>query len=252
MYPILSWLDDRVDAVVRLHIASQPRAAGFAYSSYADAEAGGENLVFERALRRATDPQIAKMIRVHQQDEMRHAQMIEDRRIALGLPGYVVPDEMKLVERLSEAAGGVLDLPMDRDEHVASVYALLYVVEERAIQLFERQVRTVEALGDHESADMFRAIWADEERHLKYCRAVGKRYAGSEAAFEAEVEQIRRVEAGVYARASRGTLRHLLRTGMLELPWWGVLLRAALELADAAKLPAPRLTGPILVPATHP
>jgi ferritin-like metal-binding protein YciE len=243
----LSWLDERLDRVIRRRIMSQRLAAGFAMSSYADAESSGENLVFERALRRAIDPKVAQMIRVHQQDEVRHAKLIDERREALGLPWFAMPPALRMVDRLSEAAGGVLDRPMDRDEDVAAVYALLYVVEERAIQSFERLARTAEDLGDGESLAMWRAIDADEHRHLGYCRAIGRRYAGSDAAFEAEVQRIREIEGPLFAQVSRGFVVHLLGNGMLELPRpWGWLLTSTIRAAEVLRLPAPTLQRPVL------
>lgn len=247
MTSFFTWLDDRIDRIVRKRIMSQRLSAGFAMSSYADAESSGENLVFERALRRATDPKVEKMIRVHQADEGRHAKMIDDRREALGLPLFEIPAHLKMVDLLSEAAGGVLDLPMDKDADVGVVYALLYVVEERAIESFQRLTRTASDLGDTETLAMFQAIEADEVRHLGYCRAIGTKYAGSKEAFEAEVVRIRGVEAELYAKVSRGFLLHMLKHGYLQLPRpWAWTLETLIATASKLKFPVPQLQGPVL------
>ncbi len=234
------WFEQKLDLAVRRQIMGQRDSAGFAMSSYADAEANGENVVFERALKRATDPKLAQMIRKHQEDEIRHADMIEKRREALGLKRYRIPAHLQMIDILSVEAGGILERPMDSDADVGDVYALLYVIEERAVQNFGRLIQVYEDLGDMQTAAMFRSISEDEGRHLQYCKAVGKRYAGSEEAFFKEVSRIREIEARVFARVSRGFLIHLLETGMLKLPsLWNGLLRGMIAVANAASLPAP-------------
>jgi rubrerythrin len=243
-------LDARLDRTVRRYIFSQPRSAGFALSSYADAEAGGEGQIFERALLRATDPALSKMIRRHMEDEQRHARLIDERRESLGLESSPIPAHLKLVDRLSAAAGDVLDAKMDQDSDIARVYALLHVIEERAVEVFERSVTVLTDLGDHESAALFASIGEDEQRHLKYCRAIGRKYAGSDAAYVAMVEDMRIVEASVYAEVSRSFLKHMLTNGMLELPpALRTVVGALMAFADTIGAEAPRLEGPVLLAA---
>lgn len=234
------WAERTVDRAVRGQVLSQRMSRAFFFSAYADAESSGEAQVFERCLRRATDPDVARMIRRHQQDELDHASWLEARREALGLPRIEIPPSLKLLDQLSAAAGGVLDLPMTEDAHVAEAYALLYVVEERAVAQFERTVPVLRAVGDDESADLFARIALDEHRHLRYCRAVGRRYAGSEQAFETRVERMRPIEGRVFAEQSRATTRRMLDRGWLVLPApWSGLLRATLWVSGGLKMPAP-------------
>jgi len=89
------------DRAIRSRMVSQPSAKAYVSSAYADAESAGEGQVFERALKRASDPDIARLIHKHQDDELRHEQMFESRRMALGLPRQVVPPHLKMVDRLS-------------------------------------------------------------------------------------------------------------------------------------------------------
>lgn len=56
---------------------------------------GHGNKVFDRALRRTEEPRLARMIRRHQDDELRHERMLTDRRVALGLPEHRVPVRLK-------------------------------------------------------------------------------------------------------------------------------------------------------------
>ncbi len=235
-----------LDAAIRNKMYTQPRAKAFSLSAYADAEGSGEGAVFERALKRALDPDVARMIRRHQQDENQHARWLTERRVALGLPEETIPAHLKTIERLSEESGGTLDLPMTEDEHVAEVYALLYVVEERALEEFDHAARGLEAVGDTESAALFRTIAKDEERHLRYCTAIGNRYGGGEAAFTGRVARMRAIEARVYAAQQRAFTQYLLDTGRLVLPWWiRAVTTPMMAVANALHLSGPAARPPV-------
>lgn len=242
---LVLWLEERLDRVYRRRILSQPMAKAFSLSAYADAESSGENQVFERALSRCRDERVATLIRRHQADEIRHAAMFERRRDALGLPALPVPSHLKLIDQLSRACGDVLDRPMTTDDDVAAVYALLYVLEERAVEEFDRAERMLVRLGDEGTAAVFRDVAADERRHLKYCRAVGLRYDGSPEAFAARVQAMRAVEAEVYGAQTRAFLRWMIDRGWLDLGPAAALLRGLVGLADGLRVPAPRLSGPL-------
>jgi rubrerythrin len=238
------------DRAIRTRMYQQAGAKAYVLSAYADAEGSGEGQVFDRALSRASDPELARMIRKHQDDELRHERMFEDRRKALGLPRMVVPAHLKTVDRLSAEAGGILDQPMDNDGAVAQAYALLYLVEERAYSEFGLAQAAFAETGDPQTAAMLGEIARDEERHLRYCLAVGRRYAGSAAAFRARVEALRPLEGRVYAAQSRGTVEHLLARGDLVLPrWMRLWLRPTMALAKAAGLGALPVAPPAWVAA---
>jgi len=238
MSDILSPVVDAIDAQVRRHIFAQPAAMAFALSSYADAEASGEGQVFERALLHVQDERLRRMIRRHRDDETRHAFMLENRREALGLAAVPVPEHLKLIDILSRAAGGLLDLPMGQDEHVAQVYALLYVVEERALDEFARVAENLDRVGDAVTAQLFRDIGKDEERHLRYCEAIGRRYLGD--AFASRIEELRAIEQRVYGAQTRAWMGHMLDSCFLSLPLWlDATLRTLNVVGGALSLKAP-------------
>ena len=247
---ILSLFGAWADRKIRAQIYKQPQAKAFILSAYADAEGSGEGQVFERALRRASDPDLARMIRKHQEDEQRHEQMFEARREALNLPRMPVPDHLKMVDVLSAAGGGILDQPMDNDGAVAEAYALLYLVEERAYTEFGVARAGLIAAGDLESAAMLAEIAADEDRHLRYCLAIGRKYAGSSERFRERIEALRPIESRVYAESSRATLKHLLDGGHLKLPFgmW-IWLGPTLALARSAGMAGPAVVPPAWVAA---
>lgn len=221
MTSVVKWFDplDALDQAVRQAMFRQPAAKAFSLSAYADAEGTGEGAVFDRALLRSSDPEVTRMIRRHQQDERNHAQWLAERRDALGLPAQPIPAHLRTIEILSAEAGGVLDLPMTEDAHVAAVYALLYVVEERALLEFDQAARALDAVGDAESAALFRRIAQDERNHLRYCSAVGAKFSDA-AAWDASVASMRVIEARVYAHQQRQFTRFVVDSGRFVMPRW--------------------------------
>ncbi len=229
---VLQRINAAIDRPIRRMLLSQRLAKAYVFSSYADAEGSGEGKVFDRALNRATDPKLKNMIRKHQEDELRHERILEERREQLGLPRLVIPPHLKMIDKLSAAAGGLWDLPMDRDEHVARMYTLLFVIEERALEEFSKAADLLEELDDLQSAEVLRSIAADEARHLKYCRAIGRRYAESDEAFERGIETMRDLEQRVYAEQGRSMVKHMIDEGLLELPVaWRLFLGPLLRIA---------------------
>ena len=233
-------LNDTLDRHVRHAMLTQPAALAFALSSYADAESAGESQVFERCLARASDPRVRAMIRRHQEDEIRHAALLDARRVALELPRYHIPAHLKVVDLLSAAAGGVLELPMDEDRHVALAYHLLYVVEARAVDEFDRATAAFEATGDRETAALFASIRADETRHLRYCDAIARKFSTDAAEFDRDRARMVDIERRVYGAQTRAFTLHMLREGIFVLPEpWDSLLGVLLFTTNLARLPAP-------------
>jgi rubrerythrin len=233
-------LDGTVDRIVRRQIVRQDGARAFALSAYADAESSGEGQVFERALRRAKDPKVARMIRRHEADEVRHAAMFTTRREELGLPKHTIPARLKMVECLGDTAGGIWDLEMDKDADVVQVYQLLFVVEERALAEFSRAEAAFREAGDKGTADLFAAVALDETRHLAYCRAVGSHYEASPGEFEAGLDAMRAHEAKEYGAQSRAFTQHLLDQGLLKLSGLSAwLVPLLLGVSRALRTPAP-------------
>jgi len=239
-----------IDRNMRRHMFTQPTAKAYVLCAYATAEGSGEGAIFDRALERSVDPKIAKLIKKHKEDELRHERMITERRIAMGLPWMPVPAALRGIDVLSEAAGGVLDLPMDKDEDLRRVYELLYVIEERAYEEFSAAATALEASGDPKTAAVFREIRDDEANHLRYCVAVGNMFSESEEAFMEGVQRMRVLEAKVYAEQGRGTMRYLLDARLIDLPLhWEIVIRGVSAVADALQLTGPQTQQPAFVAA---
>ena len=225
-----------LDGLVRRHIFAQPMAKAFALSAYAEAEDSGEGEVFSRTLHHVHEPRLRRMIERHQEDERRHARVLRERRDALGLPALPVPDSLALVQRLSDAAGGVLDKPMATDAEIADAWALLYAIEERALDEFKRSGEALAAAGDDETSALFFQIRKDEERHLRYCQAVGRTY---DPDFDARIARMRAVELRTYGAQSRAWTRYQLDSGFLSLPaWLDLVVRSMTTIGGWLGLPA--------------
>lgn len=186
----------------------------------ADAENNDEGKVFEALKERAkSDPELQRLVARHAADEERHAELLAARAAATGLAPPTVPESLKLLHRLDEALGGFFARPLETDEEVMRMYLLLQVIEERAVTQFPLFKQGIEA-ADPETAKVFEQIEADEERHLKYCQAIAKRYAPSAEVHEQTLQHFRRVEAKVFAQNTIRNLRYALENGLLEVPAW--------------------------------
>lgn len=209
---IASWVQR---AFLRDLLAS-PRGRAYALTQAAIAESTDEGAVFDRLAEKVDDADLAKMVRKHSEDETRHAEMFfacADRQ-GVGRPD--VPVETQVLERLNERLP-FYGRKIETQEDVMVAYLLLQVIEERALEQFSRlepELRTY----DPASADTLCQIQKDEERHLRYCHAIVKRYAPSEAARIAKLRELREAEAEAFREHQRSGLAHLLASGYLSWP----------------------------------
>jgi rubrerythrin len=193
-------------------LLSSPEGRAHVLNQIADAESNGENQVFEHVLKHVDDPALRKMIEKHQADEIRHEQLFRACLARTGVDPGPVPPHLKLIDRLDRAIGGFFAVPIEDDRGVMEAYLMLQVVEERAVsqfKIFERAFREI----DPETADTFLAVAKDEERHLKYCHAISKRYAPDEATLKEVLDKFRRLEAQAFADNSRANMQHTFARG---------------------------------------
>src|SRR5262249_13554189 len=144
---------------------------------------------------------LARMIRRHQADEERHAEMFRACLARTGVDPGPVPEEVKMLVLLDRALDGICARPIVDRAQVMEAYVLLQVIEERAVTQFALIEPTFRRL-DPQTADVLVAIGKDEERHLRYCHAIGRRYAPSPEAHRATLERFRAVEARTFAVGS--------------------------------------------------
>ena len=191
------------------HLLATAKGRAYVLNQVAEAENSGESEFFARTLSQVDDPAFQKMIRKHESDEIRHAAIFTERLRAQGVDPGPVPDELKLIDRLDRMLGGFFERPIEGDRGVMEAYTLLQVVEERAVTQFaimERAFREV----DPATADVFVAVSKDEERHLKYCQAISRRYAVNEPQRLMTLARFRRVEAEAYRDNSMAGMKYAL------------------------------------------
>lgn len=219
-------LRDRLDLRFLRFLLGTPEGRRHLLSQVADAEESGEARVFEQALAKVDDPALARMIRRHQADELRHAELFHARALATGLPRREVPPELRMLTKLNAALGNPLDRPITSREGVMEAYLLLQVLEERAILQFTKFILAFQEV-DPETAATFEAVRADEERHLLYCHAVSRRYAPSEEVLKRRLAELRQVEARIFKENQlanlRVTLAQRLIPGVLRRWVWRVV-----------------------------
>lgn len=75
----------------------------------AEAESNGESQVFDRILARVDDPELARLVRRHAEDEVRHAAMFRGCVERTGVTPPPVPPELRVVDRLGAALGNPFD-----------------------------------------------------------------------------------------------------------------------------------------------
>jgi hypothetical protein len=192
------------------------------------AEEGDEAGVFDQLLRKADDPELAKLVRRHKEDEERHAAMYRECLARNGLEMQAIPDELLIIRQVAREAGGVFGAGLDAEdalvtrEDVMNTYALLLAIEERGVQRFPLIGREFRRIGDHATADTFDRVTADERRHTRYCAAIGRRYARGDAQWERAVVKYRAVEQRAFDRVGRATLVHAVENGLV---WRGAVGR---------------------------
>ena len=205
---------DRISMACMKRVVATPEGRNHILRELADAEGNGENGFFEEVLRKVSDPALQKIIRKHKEDELRHEQQFLACAERTGLPGEPIPEEVKYVERIFQAVG-FYDQPLESDEDVMRAYLLLQAIEERSVvqfKLFEAVFRPLDPF----IADTFVVISRDEERHIKYCQAVAKKYAPDAATHDRVLAEMRDLEARAFADNSRANTDHVFARGWFD------------------------------------
>jgi len=204
-------------------LVSTARGRQHVLSLMVAAEEGDEQGVFDALAMRADDVELQKLVRVHQEDERVHAQLYRDCLTRTGLEYVTVPDDLMIIRHVGRTAGGVFaegvatgtTEALRSRADVMNTYALLLAIEQRGVQQFPLIGAEFRRLGDHLTADVFDRVTRDEARHVRYCKAIGRRYADSDAAWEAAVATYARIEDRAFKEVGMSTIAHALETGLL-------------------------------------
>lgn len=188
----------------------------------------GEHGVFEHILAVLDDEEVRKLVRVHQADEARHEQMFLARMRAQGAAPLVTPPSTDLLSRIDRHTGFHTRPVTDRHGVVQS-YLMLQVIEERALRQFARMKQAFKDVGDNETYDTFCEVEKDEERHLKYCVAITKKFSLSETAREAGLHMMRTLEAEAFEETQRMNFHLFVEAGFVDGAFWRFMLNKVEE-----------------------
>ncbi len=213
-------------------LISRPAGRAHVLSLMVAAEEGDEVGVFDQLMTMADDTELEQLVRRHKEDEIRHAAMYRACLARNGLELQLIPEDLLVIRRVGREAGGIFASGLDASSpngiatraDVMNTYALLLAIEERGVQRFPLIGAEFRRIGDEQTADTFDRVAADERRHTKYCRAIGRRYAPDDATWQRAVDTYRRVEARAFEHVGRASVMYALEHG---LAWRGLLGRVA-------------------------
>ena len=161
-------------------------------------------------------PRLARVVRKHHEDEVRHNRMLLACVERIGVDPGPVPEDFRIGHRLDALLGGFTAQLQAGERGVMEAYALLLVLEERAVKEFPLLIQALERV-DPKSASVLREVVADEARHVKYARAICERYAPDEGTLACALERLREVENRAFVGHNAALLRHASEKGLLAV-----------------------------------
>lgn len=214
---LYTFLDDRLNRLFLAQLLRAPRGRATVLRSLADEEGGngGELDIFGHMLAAIDDPELKKLVRVHQADEERHERLFADAAARDGAAPLPIPDDARLLFKL-DAHLGFFTKPIVDHAGVVDAYLLLQVIEERALKQFARQRRSFVDVGDLQTATIIDEVARDEERHLKYCDAISRRFATDDAARVRRLAELRALEERCFQEVQRRMLVLFVDAGLMD------------------------------------
>jgi rubrerythrin len=210
-------LENMLSTVMMRQVVRTPKGRAMLLAQAADAEDNGEAVVFDQAIDLVDDPRFKKMIARHKADEIRHGMLFRECAERQGVPIPPVPDDIKMLDHIDAELDRFFSRPLTSTDDVVRTFAILEAIEERAVVqfgIYERLYREF----DPKTADVFAAVAADEERHLRYCRAIVRRYAKSEEHARDELARARKAEAIAFRRTEKATSAYIHELGIIRNP----------------------------------
>lgn len=190
-----------------------PKGRAFALTQAGVAESTDEGEIFNQLRTRVEDKELARLVKWHADDEERHAKVFLAAADRQGVGRPDLPESVQILPLLN-ARIGVFGRSLERREDVMDAYLVLQVIEERAIEQFALMEPVLRRF-DAQSADDVVAIGKDEQRHLRYCHAITRRYAPSEARRIARLREFRLAEASAFRDHQASGLAYILESGYL-------------------------------------
>ena len=234
-----TFLDESLQRLFLKEMLATPRGKATLLAQLADAEGGdgGELDIFEHILAVLDDDEVEKLVHVHKTDEERHEKLFHERARASGGDVMKMPSAAHLLRRLDRHVG-FFSKPVTDRAGVVDAYVLLLVIEERAVRQFGKYRDAFSRAGDLATVAVIDQIAKDEERHLKYCHAITKRYSESEDARQKRIAEFRVLEERCFDEVQAMNLRLLVDNGFVGHTWWTKALWGRLSRMAEARLPA--------------
>jgi hypothetical protein len=191
------------------------------------AEEGDEAGVFDHLVARIDIPELNELARKHRDDETRHARLFRECLARQAISAETVRQAPRVVQFIDRELGGFQKSFVADRHSVLEAYLLLQVIEERAVERYPEISRAM-APYDPVSAEVIAEVAQDEVRHVKYAKAISKRYAPDEQTLATALERFRKAEARAFvehgrAFAARAVADDLLAVGRLERLGWKLL-----------------------------
>jgi rubrerythrin len=238
MSALPAFLDEPLQRLFLRELLATPRGQATLLRQLADAEGGdgGELDIFEHMLEVIDDDEVKKLVRVHKEDEERHERIFLARAARTGAQPIALPKSSQILRRLDHHVG-FFSRPVTDRAGVVEAYLLLLVIEERAMKQFSKWREAFLAIGDEESAVVLEAVEKDEERHLRYCEAITRRYSDDEAERQRKIAHYRALEQRCFEEVQAVNVRAMVDGGLVGHRWWTRRLWRALSRAAQARIP---------------
>jgi hypothetical protein len=206
-------LTDPISIAFVRQVSAVPEGLAFLLTQCIANEEYGECGVFARLTEATDDPEVQRTIRKHRADELRHAGMLRACLSQVGTGPMPVPPHLDAVAAMDRAIGVASERALRSDRDIMDLYLALLVLEERAATQFPLFARAARGTPVGDAMD---SIAKDEERHIRYCRAISRRFAHSPAVLKATLRELRHIEERTFREISRGNMVHLLESGWLR------------------------------------
>jgi rubrerythrin len=180
------------------------------------AEEADEVGVFDHLLARVDDPALQALVRRHRDDEVRHGQVFRASLARQPVDPATIPEPVQVIPFIDRELDGFSAAFVGDRRSVMEAYVLLQVIEERGIEQYPLIANAMERF-DPESASVIRRVVQDETRHLKYAKAISKRYAPDAEALASTLQRLRRAEARAFASHGQAFLSQALEADLLAV-----------------------------------
>jgi hypothetical protein len=219
-------------------LAATPRGRAFLLQFLVGAEEADEIGVFDQLVARIDDPQLNKLAFKHRADEERHAALFKACVARQGVDVASLPVAPSVIAFIDEELRGFGAKFVAGKRSVMEAYVLLQVIEERGVAQYPWFAAALERY-DPASASVVWQVARDEENHVRYAKAISRRYARSSYALDATLQEFRAAEERAIERHGRAFLAcavdaRLLDVGRAEQLGWQLLVM----LGGRPRLPA--------------